>query len=181
MNANGFYINMKKQKMKIITALVAGMVLAAACKKKNEDCTLTPGTTVATAAEEKVVTDYLTANSITAVEFENSGLYYAIDAAGTGVKPGMCSTVVAKYKGKLSNGTIFDQTNGTSTASFTLGQTIEGWKRGVPLVGAGGKVRLYIPSSMGYGESGIFDPNTGLYKIPKNAMLIFEVEVTAVF
>lgn len=172
---------MKKQNMKFIAAIFTAAVVLGACKKKTEGCTLTPGTTVATAAEEKVVTDYLTANSITAVELDNSGLYYAIDAAGTGAKPGMCNTVVAKYKGKLSNGTVFDETTGTSTASFTLGQTVEGWKRGIPLIGAGGKIRLYIPSSMGYGEAGIFDSNTGLYKIPKNAMLIFDVEVTAVY
>ncbi|MFY7839705.1 MAG: FKBP-type peptidyl-prolyl cis-trans isomerase [Lacibacter sp.] len=171
---------MKKLNLKLITAVLAAIAVLGACKKKNEGCTYTPGTTVATAAQEKVVTDYLTANSITAVELDNSGLYYVIDAAGTGAKPGLCNTVVAKYKGQLSNGTIFDQTAGTSTASFTLGGTIEGWKRGVPLIGAGGKIRLYIPSSMGYGEAGIFNSNTGLYTIPQNAMLIFDVEITAI-
>ena len=173
---------MKQRNMKFIAAVFIAAILISACKKKkDEGCTATPGTTVATAEQEKVVTDYLTANSITAVELENSGLYYAIDAAGTGAKPGMCSTVVAKYKGQLENGTVFDQTTGTNTAAFTLGQTIEGWKRGIPLIGAGGKIRLYIPSSLGYGVAGRYDSNTGLWVIPQNAMLIFEVEVTAIY
>ncbi len=166
--------------MKVLAFILAAAVVLGACKKNTQECTNTAGNTVATAEQEKVVTDYLAANNITATELDNSGLYYSIDAAGTGVKPGMCSTVVAKYQGKLQNGTVFDQTTGSNAASFTLGQTIEGWKRGVPLIAAGGKIRLYIPSSMGYGEAGIFDYNTGLYKIPKNAMLIFEVEVTRV-
>lgn len=168
--------------MKFIAAVFITAILISACKKKNDEgCTTTPGSTVATAEQEKVVTDYLTANNITAVELENCGLYYAIDAAGTGAKSGMCNTVVAKYKGQLSNGTVFDQTTGDNTAAFTLGQTIEGWRRGIPLIGAGGKIRLYIPSSLGYGAAGSYNPNTGLYTIPPNAMLIFEVEVTAVY
>ncbi len=168
--------------MKYVVGLLMAIAVLSACKKKNnEGCTDTPGTTVATVAQEKVVTDYLTANSINAVELENSGMYYIIDAAGTGAKSGMCNTVVAKYKGQLSDWTIFDQTTGTGTAAFTLGQTIEGWRRGIPLIAAGGKIRLYIPSSLGYGEAGSYNPNTGLYVIPQNAMLIFEVEITAIY
>ncbi|MEJ8844852.1 FKBP-type peptidyl-prolyl cis-trans isomerase [Lacibacter sp. H375] len=169
--------------MKYVVGLLMAVAMLSACKKKNSnECPYSAENTSASAQEEAVVTDYIAANSITgAVELGTSGLYYVIDAQGNTNKPALCNTVVVKYKGQLANGTIFDQTTGTSTASFTLGGLIEGWNRGMQLVGEGGKIRLYIPSSLGYGAAGSFNPNTGLYTIPQNAMLIFDVEIVAVY
>ncbi len=159
----------------MLTLAVAG------CKKKTEPCTVTAGSTVAPASEEAMITTYLASNSITnAVELDNCGLYYIIDVAGNTDKPNQCSAMQVKYVGKLANGTIFDQTTGTNTANFTLGGLIEGWKRGLPLIGEGGKIRLFIPPSLGYGAAGIINPNTGQVVIPANAILIFEVEIIAV-
>ena len=58
--------------------------------------------------------------------------------------------------------------------SFGLGQgqVIKGWDEGVALLKKGSKATLYIPSTMAYGERGAGD------KIPANAVLIFDVEVT---
>lgn len=167
--------------MKYALLIFSFTLVFSACKKKKEECTLTPGATVAPANEETMITSYLSSNSITtAVELENSGLYYIIDNPGTSERAGLCSAMVVKYVGKLANGTIFDQTSGTATATFTLGGLIEGWKRTLTLVGEGGKMRLYIPPSMGYGANGLIDPRTGNVIIPPNAMLIFDVEVVAV-
>jgi peptidylprolyl isomerase len=57
--------------------------------------------------------------------------------------------------------------------TFVLGsgQVIEGWDEGMALMKKGSKAKLYIPSSMAYGEMGR-EP-----KIPKNAILMFDVEV----
>lgn len=167
--------------MKYVLIIFSFALIIAACKKKAEPCSVTAGSTVAPASEEDSIKAYLTANSITtAVELENSGLYYIIDAPGTNEKPGQCSAMVVKYVGKLKDGKVFDQTTGTSTASFTLGGLIQGWKRALPLVGEGGKMRLYIPPSMAYGANGLIDPRTGNVIIPPNAILIFDVEVVAV-
>ena len=167
--------------MKYALLIFSFALALSACKKKVEECTLTPGSTVASANEELMITNYLSTNSITtAVEFENSGLYYIIDNPGTSEKPGLCSVMAVKYVGKLANGTIFDQTVGTATASFTLGGLIEGWKRSLPLIGEGGKIRLFIPPSMGYGANGLINSNTGVTIIPGNSILIFDVEVVAV-
>ncbi|MBP6687957.1 MAG: FKBP-type peptidyl-prolyl cis-trans isomerase [Lacibacter sp.] len=169
--------------MKYVFGLLIAAAVFSGCKKKGADeCPYKAETTSASAQEETVVTDYIAANSITGTtEMGSSGLYYAIDVPGNSTKPVLCSTVQVKYTGKLSNGTIFDQTTGTTTASFTLGSLIEGWNRGMQLIGEGGKIRLYIPSSLGYGVDGSFNPNTGLYTIPKNAMLIFDIEIVKVF
>lgn len=168
--------NMKK------ALFVFSLVLVmAGCKKDEVDCAFTAGSNVAPASEKTQVTSYLVANNIpNAVELGNSGMFYVIDVPGSSSKPGMCNFVTVKYVGKYENGTVFDQTAGTSTASFKLGLLIEGWKRGIPLVGAGGKVRLYIPPTLGYGPAGVFNSSTGAYTIPQNAMLIFDVELVSV-
>lgn len=167
-------------------ALLITMSLAliiTGCKKKDSGCTYEKGTTVASAAEEAVVTNYLSTNGITgAVEVENSGLYYVVDTVGTGTKPtSMCSYINVTYSGQLSNGTYFDPKNGgTTTTVFQLGTLAEGWKRALPLIATGSTIRLFVPSSMGYGETGVYNSNTGVYTIPPNSMLVFTITLNAV-
>ena len=160
--------------------LIALVVLVSltGCKKEAAECPTTSGSSVAPANERTQVTTYLSTNNITnGVELGNSGMFYVIDAAGDNNKPGQCSNLTVKYSGKFEDGTVFDQTTGTNVAYFSLGQLIEGWKRGLPLIGAGGKIRLYIPPTLGYGANGVFNSSTGVYIIPKNAMLIFTIEI----
>lgn len=168
--------------MKYILIILSLALVTGSCKKKTTECTYTPKTSVAPADEELVVTNYLLANSITnAVELAGSGLYYVIDSVGTGEKPtNLCGYVNCTYKGYLPSGKVFDQTTGTNTATFELGGVIEGWSRGLQVAGAGTKMRLYVPASMGYGANGIFNSSTGVYDIPPNSMLIFEVKLIAV-
>ncbi|NCU05661.1 MAG: peptidylprolyl isomerase [Chitinophagaceae bacterium] len=168
--------------MKYVFGLVMAVAVLTACKKKNEGCPYEAENTNASAQEETMVTDYISANNITgAAELGSTGMYYVIDVQGNTNKPALCSTVVVKYTGKLTNGTIFDQTQSGASASFTLGTVIEGWNRSLPLIGEGGKIRLYIPPALGYGEYGSFNPNTGIYVIPKNAVLIFDIELVSVY
>jgi FKBP-type peptidyl-prolyl cis-trans isomerase len=80
--------------------------------------------------------------------------------------------VSVNYVGKLTNDTIFDQTT-TSPASFFLGQTIPGWIKGVSLIRAGGRITLFLPPSLGYG-------NVAIGPIPANSILIFDVDLLTV-
>lgn len=169
--------------MKYTLIILSLALVIGSCKKKSSnECTYKAGTTVAPANEELVVTNYLAANNITtAVEIDGAGLYYVIDSVGTGTKPtNLCGVVNVTYKGYLPSGTIFDSTKTGSTASFELGGVIEGWTRGLQMVGVGTKMRLFIPASLGYGANGIFNSNTGVYTIPQNSMLIFDVKLLAV-
>ncbi len=83
-------------------------------------------------------------------------------------------TVVMHYKGTLTNGTKFDSSydrNEPFSTQIGVGQVIQGWDMGVPGMKIGGKRKLTIPPTLGYGESG-----AGAV-IPPNATLIFEVEL----
>lgn len=109
------------------------------------------------------------------VKVTPSGLQYKILAEGTGKSPLPENTVVVHYRGKLIDGTVFDESykRGEPT-TFQLNQVIKGWTEGLQLLKEGGKAELYIPSELGYGDRG-----AGQIIQPGSA-LIFEVELIKV-
>ncbi len=101
----------------------------------------------------------------------DSGLYYEILTPGADPKPGAQDEVTVHYEGTLVNGEMFDSSvKRGKPATFPLNQVIKGWTEGLQLVGKGGKLKLYVPSDLGYGDEG----RPG---IPPGAMLIFSVEL----
>jgi peptidylprolyl isomerase len=108
-----------------------------------------------------------------AVQTTPSGLQYQEISAGTGAQPQAGQTVVVNYTGWLDDGTKFDSSlDRNQPFSFTLGksQVIKGWDEGVATMKVGGKRRLIIPASLGYGAQ-----VNG--KIPANARLTFDIEL----
>lgn len=145
------------------------------CSKKDETCNRNDSTATAPASEIANVQAYLTANNIIAIQ-HSSGFFYKINQQGTGkAVTNLCSNVSVNYSGRLTNGTYFDPiTPGKFTsATFTLGEVIIGWQKGVSLISSGGKITLYIPPSLGYGSNAVGS-------IPANSILIFEIELVAV-
>ncbi|MCD6069296.1 MAG: FKBP-type peptidyl-prolyl cis-trans isomerase [Bacteroidetes bacterium] len=132
----------------------------AACKKKKIEKQKTE--------DEKIIKEYIASHNLNATP-TGSGLYYVMTSQGTGIQPTSASSVTVYYKGYLTNGTVFDESPGAG-ASFSLGSVIKGWQEGIPLFKKGGKGILLIPSSLGYGT-------TSPGKIPKNSVLIFDVEL----
>jgi FKBP-type peptidyl-prolyl cis-trans isomerase len=118
---------------------------------------------------------YLAANAKkSGVSTTDSGLQYTIIEAGNEVKPSAADTVWVRYKGTLTDGTVFDEVaEDAEPIKFTLGQVIKGWGEGLQLIGEGGKVKLYIPSELGYGEQ-------GAGTIPPCSTLVFDVELIKV-
>ena len=109
------------------------------------------------------------------VKVTKSGLQYKILKEGTGKAPAETSTVVVHYRGRLINGTVFDESysRGEPT-TFPLNGVIKGWTEGLQLLKAGGKAELYIPEQLAYGERGAGQ------LIGAGATLIFEVELIEV-
>lgn len=117
-----------------------------------------------------LIVDYLAANDSVAVFNETYGFFYNILVPGGETHPETHSMITVKYKGMLLNGTVFDQTEPDEEVQLYLGNLIAGWKIGVPLIGTGGKIVLYLPSVYAYGE-------TSYATIPANSVLIFEIEL----
>jgi peptidylprolyl isomerase len=96
---------------------------------------------------------------------------------GTGAEAKAGDTVSVHYTGWLENGTKFDSSlDSGQPIEFVLGtgRVIKGWDQGLLGLKVGGKRKLTIPASLGYGEFGAGD------LIPPHATLIFEVELVAI-
>lgn len=119
--------------------------------------------------DKKIIEDYLADSNLTA-QSTASGLYYIIGKTGGANHPNINSVVVANYKGYLTDGTVFDESKTGSPVSFALNSVIRGWQEGLQLIGVKGKIKLLVPSSLGYGSS-------GKGNVPANAVMIFDIEL----
>jgi len=106
----------------------------------------------------------------------NEQLVIAEITVGTGTVASAGNLVSVHYIGTFTNGTMFDNsyTRGQPiTFRQGTGAVIRGFDQGVVGMRVGGKRRLTIPPSLGYGSS-------GQGAVPPNSTLIFEVELVAV-
>ncbi|MBT4790050.1 MAG: FKBP-type peptidyl-prolyl cis-trans isomerase [Halobacteriovoraceae bacterium] len=121
-------------------------------------------------AGDKYLADYMKKNP--KAKKTASGLVYEVLKEGTGKLPTATDKVEVHYHGTLTNGDVFDSSvDRGKTISFPLNRVIKGWTEGLQLVKEGGKIKLVIPSELGYGDAGA-PP-----KIPGGATLVFEVEL----
>jgi peptidylprolyl isomerase len=100
----------------------------------------------------------------------SEALYTQDLVVGTGASATAGKTLGVTYTGWLVNGTLFDSNVGKAAFSFPLGirYVIAGWDQGVVGMKVGGKRRLIIGSTLGYGSSG-----SG--SIPPNSTLVFDI------
>ncbi|MFL9481616.1 FKBP-type peptidyl-prolyl cis-trans isomerase [Chitinophagaceae bacterium LWZ2-11] len=104
------------------------------------------------------------------------GLQYEIITAGSdSTKPSLTDSVTCHYHGTLIDGTVFDSSvDRGEPITFQLGGVIRGWQEALQLMSVGSKWKLYIPSSLAYGDSPA-GPTIG-----GGSTLIFQVELLAV-
>lgn len=144
----------------LLISLFIGLIIVSGCKKDEES---------QLDKDVKIIEDYLAEHNLQAQKHE-SGVFYIIEEQGTGAKPNAYSKIMVYYKGYLTDGTVFDQTEVNEPITFDLYRTIEGWQKGIPLFNAGGKGTLFIPSDLGYGGQSSAD-------IPAHSVLIFDIDL----
>ena len=131
------------------------------------------------------------------VKKTESGLLYKIENAGDENVKAINDGDVVKvlYTGRTKDGKVFDsnrwadmpterqemikayqpdQAEVDNPIEFPLNRVIKGWTEGMKLVGKGGKITLWIPSDLAYGERGAGQD------IGPNQALFFEVELLEV-
>lgn len=124
--------------------------------------------------DDNRITTFLTSKGLTASAVKDpSRIYYIINTLGTGAAiTGKESTVNVKYTVRTLDGTVYDSST-DGTFSTILTGVIDGWGIIIPKFPVGTKMRIFIPSDLAYGSRG-----SG--SIPVNAVLDFDIEVTAV-
>jgi FKBP-type peptidyl-prolyl cis-trans isomerase FklB len=104
-----------------------------------------------------------------------SGLQYKVLRAGTGPIPTEGQTVTVNYRGKLIDGTEFENSykRGTPATQAVTG-FIKGWTEALKLMPVGSKWQLVIPPDLAYADQGAGQI------IGPEATLVFEVELLSV-
>lgn len=143
-------------------------------------------TDVAKKEEPVKVKKYIDDNKLK-VTTTATGLKYAINRQGTGIKPVSGDTVVVNYTGKFLSGKVFDTSikadalkakiavnpmNPYKPIRFPLGVAgmIPGWNEALFLLNKGTKATLVLPSSLAYGEQ-------GYQQIQPFTPLVFDIEL----
>ncbi|KAL3762084.1 hypothetical protein ACHAWU_003823 [Discostella pseudostelligera] len=86
-----------------------------------------------------------------------------------------CIVYRSDYSGALIDGTEFDSSyKRGQPLTFAPNQVIRGWTEAMQLMKEGAKWELYIPSELGYGDSGAGGA------IPGGAVLVFTLELLKV-
>jgi FKBP-type peptidyl-prolyl cis-trans isomerase len=123
-------------------------------------------------SDTAAIHNYLKFNQVANTHMHESGVWYTVQAEGTGTQPKAYDRVSFKYTGKiLTNSSTFDEGNVYAQGNFSF---IDGLKIGIPLMKEGGKATFYIPSGYGYGAAGV----SGV--VGANSNLVFEIELNDV-
>jgi len=103
------------------------------------------------------------------------GLQYEVIKTGTDTtRPKLISRVKCHYHGTLLDGTVFDSSvDRGEPATFMVNEVIQGWQEVLLMMTVGSKWKVYLPSSLAYGDRG-----SG--KIGPGATLIFDIELLGV-
>jgi FKBP-type peptidyl-prolyl cis-trans isomerase FkpA len=142
---------------------LSGVILS--CKKTADSNNCVVSSFIAPAFEVTQLSTYAPIDAIA----DPSGFYYVISNPGSDSIPTICSTVNVTYTGNLlPDNTEFDKA--INPVNFYLGGLILGWQKGIPLIGKGGSITLYLPPSLAYGAG-------GAGPVPGNAYLRFDIQL----
>lgn len=104
-----------------------------------------------------------------------NGMYYKIEKQGQGGFPKKGDLITLHYQGYYLNGRKFDSTYETEALSFTYGdphQVIPGFELALSKMNKGMKLKIVIPSQLGFGAEGTSDKTIRPY-----SPLLYELEL----
>lgn len=101
-----------------------------------------------------------------------SGLVFQVIQEGEGDFPTEADRVELEYTGRLSDGSVFDETE--EPVNFDLIHLVPGFSEGLKLMRPGGKYKIVFPAKLGYGDRGAGDV------IPPGAAIEFTVRLLSV-
>ncbi|MBS1614839.1 MAG: FKBP-type peptidyl-prolyl cis-trans isomerase [Bacteroidetes bacterium] len=159
---------MKNSGFPLLILLFAGLAFSSCSKSDTNRCASIQ--TMAPTDEVARLQSDLNTQGIHATN-DSRGFYYIITRTGNEAKkPSPCSQVRVSYTLRLMNGTQLEAAN---NQSFLLSNLITGWQEGLPLIGEGGYITLFIPPSLAYGSNG-----SG--SVPPSTNLMFQIELVAI-
>ena len=148
----------------VIAAVVGALVAMSAAAQEGSPPAASASASVATAEAT-----FLAANRVVpGVVQTASGLQYRVTVPGDGARPTETDVVLVNYVGRLTDGTVFDQS--PQPTPMPVAAAVPGFAEALKLMQKGGKYRLWIPSALAYGSKG-----SG--PIPPNATLEFDVDL----
>jgi FKBP-type peptidyl-prolyl cis-trans isomerase len=101
------------------------------------------------------------------------GLRYEIIKPGRGAPPKPGDEVKVDYTGRLIDGTVFDRTD-DEPRFIEVGGVTRGWNEGIQKIGKGGRIKLFIPPWLGFGEVAA---SGDVSAIPAHSTLIYDIEL----
>ena len=147
---------------KLVYFLSFFVLIISACKKDYDKL------------DKEKINDYVASKNIT-TQSTASGVQYVIEKEGTGANLTSNDDVSVKYKGYFLDDKQFDKSD---SLLFNLASTnlIQGWLDGIQNFKEGGKGKMFIPSELAYGKTGITN-SSGAKVVPSHAVLAFDIEI----
>jgi len=164
---------------KFILFILSGVLILGylSCAKSNP-APNTPPCTNKSVADASAALISLAGDSVV-LSHDSTGLYYHIIDSGNSVKAGPYSGLTVTYVAKLMNNQIFDSASNSNLNGAQLYQLIPGWQIGLPKIGVGGHIQLFIPSALAWGCNGIVTPG-GVTVVPADNPVYFDVKLLGV-
>ena len=119
-------------------------------------------------------TEFLEANKLKdGVVTLPSGLQYRVIDQGNGTRPELEDSVLVHYKMINLDGELLDNSRdweGGKPQEFRVAKVIGGWREALMRMPEGSRWKLYVPSDLAYGS-------TGIAGVRPNEALIYEIEL----
>ena len=123
--------------------------------------------------ETKEISDYLKKNNLNVTPDADS-IFYLQTSKGTGEQVQEGDSVEIQYKGTFLDGSVFDPGSRPINMVYSKNMSlIQGWVKIIGKMNQGDKVRVLIPSKLGYGAQ-------GMGPIQPYTPLIFDMEMVSV-